>query len=304
VRITWNQMVAARLRDLVRAERAAARLEEVVASGKMVVRPSDEPARAARAVRLDGVLRSLEAARQNGARARSELEAADAALQQLSSVLARAREIAVAGGSETLGATERKALAAEAEGLIGQALRLSNTELGGRYLFGGTATEKTPFSLDSTGGKTRAVYSGARTAREVPIGTATIEAGRPGPQPFATSEDGPGAIDAILGLKEALLNGGADPAGAARAAIAAIDAALDRTAEAIGANGASLSELSQIDEWVSSRAAEIERLKSAVEDADLSRAIVELRSRQATYERALEVTGIVLRTSILDFLRG
>lgn len=295
MRVTEGGRLASALHDLRTSSREAARLEEIVSSGKKLVRPSDDPAGAGRAVRLGAELRSIEAAVKNGQLAQGELDATDDALQQLSSLLARTRELATQAANGVLSLADRTAMQAEVEGMLGQALTLANRAFDGRTLFGGTATDRPAYRFDVAGGVTTVVYQGDDVARETPVGDHRIVLGRPGPGPFG----GPaGALDALVAFRDAL--GSPDPGGDARAALTRLDGALDATTIALGDLGARRSELSAAQDALGARSILVEQLRSTIEDADLSTAIVDLSAKQAAWERGMAVIARVLKTSIFD----
>ncbi len=75
----------------------------------------------------------------------AELRAADEALGGAAELLRRARELAVQMSSDTVSASERLAAAEEVEGLRASLLTLANTDVGGRFVFGGYEDRRPPF---------------------------------------------------------------------------------------------------------------------------------------------------------------
>ena len=132
MRITEQLRINRSLSDLTGAQRTSAKAEEQVASGKRINRPSDDPFGAGRAIRLRAELASITEASENVGIVRGELDVADDALQSLSELLARAREIAVQGANGINTPSDMTSLEEEAEGLMRRALSLVNVEAGGR----------------------------------------------------------------------------------------------------------------------------------------------------------------------------
>ena len=69
--------------------------------------------------------------------AQGEVQVADGALQSVGTLLQRAQELAVQLGNDTYSATERAAGAQEINGISSQIVQLMNTQVAGRYIFGG-----------------------------------------------------------------------------------------------------------------------------------------------------------------------
>src|SRR5215831_12916324 len=142
-------------------DRAQSAMEQV-STGMRVVHPGDDPTVAAMMVRGQQTVDRMSAISQNASRAGSEMDAADSALQSLSDVLARARELAVQMGNDSYSAADRQGAASEVDGLIQQAVTLMNTNVDGRYIFGGNKDQTPPF--DATGN-----YNGDTAVRQVEV---------------------------------------------------------------------------------------------------------------------------------------
>lgn len=148
-------------------DRAQTAMEEV-STGMRVVHPGDDPMVAAAMVRGQQTVDRMNAINQNAGRAASEVDSADSALQSLGDVLARARELTVQMGNDSYSATDRQGAATEVDGLIQQAVTLMNTNVNGRYIFGGNKDQTAPF--DAAGN-----YSGDTAVRQVEVAPGVLE---------------------------------------------------------------------------------------------------------------------------------
>jgi len=148
-------------------DRAQTAMEQV-STGMRVVHPGDDPTVAAMMVRGQQTTDRMSAISQNASRAGSEVDSADSALQSLTDVLARARELAVQMGNDSYSATDRAGAATEVDGLIQQAVTLMNTNVDGRYIFGGNKDQTAPF--DAAGN-----YAGDTAVRQVEVAPGVLE---------------------------------------------------------------------------------------------------------------------------------
>jgi flagellar hook-associated protein 3 FlgL len=148
-------------------DRAQSAMEQV-STGMRVVHPGDDPAVAAAMVRGQQTVDRLDAINQNAGRVTDETDAADAALQSLSTVLARARELTVQLGNDTYSATDRQGAAAEVDGLIRQAVTLMNRDVNGRYIFGGDKDQAPPFDINGN-------YTGDTAVRQVEVAPGVLQ---------------------------------------------------------------------------------------------------------------------------------
>src|SRR6266700_4931320 len=136
MRVTDRMMFDAATMNAAKSRDRAQSAMEEVSTGMRVVHPGDDPAVAAAMVRGQQTVDRLNAINQNASRATDEVDAADASLQGLSNVLARARELAVQMGNDTYSAADRAGAATEIDGLVRQAVTLMNRDVNGRYIFG------------------------------------------------------------------------------------------------------------------------------------------------------------------------
>jgi len=148
-------------------DRAQTAMEQV-STGMRVVHPGDDPTVAAMMVRGQQTVDRMNAISQNASRAGDEVDAADSALQSLGDVLARARELAVQMGNDSYSATDRAGAATEIDGLVQQAVTLMNTNVNGRYIFGGNQDQTAPF--DTSGN-----YNGDTAVRQVEVAPGVLE---------------------------------------------------------------------------------------------------------------------------------
>ena len=148
-------------------DRAQTALEQV-STGMRVVHPGDDPTVAALMVRGQQTIDRMNAINQNASRAGDEVDSADSALQSLSDVLARARELAVQMGNDSYSAADRAGAATEIDGLVQQAVTLMNTNVNGRYIFGGNQDQTAPF--DTSGN-----YNGDTAVRQVEVAPGVLE---------------------------------------------------------------------------------------------------------------------------------
>jgi flagellar hook-associated protein 3 FlgL len=136
-------------RSLANVQTQHARLldaQEEATSGKKVQRPSDDPVSTRTILNLRGELRALSQFSRNHNTITSLLQGTESALGGIESVLVRAKEIAISGANDTLNAEDRKTLALEVAELFHQTVQFGNTDIAGRYVFAGRATDQPPVS--------------------------------------------------------------------------------------------------------------------------------------------------------------
>lgn len=118
-----------------------------IATGKRVLKPSDDPIAIAKSTNLRALLRDNEQYQRNIDDALGWLETTELAVSSMLEVITEIKEIAVDGASDTKDASERATLAAQVDTLIERLIDSANTIYDGRFVFAGTYTLTTPYSL-------------------------------------------------------------------------------------------------------------------------------------------------------------
>jgi flagellar hook-associated protein 3 FlgL len=137
--------------SIAQTARSRVNLDEAqtqVASGTRVQHPGDDPVAAALSVGHSIDKARFAAVAQTAQRAADELNAADTALDGITTVANRALVIATQFGNDSYSPTDRATAAVEVNGLFQQALGLLNSTYGGRYIFGGFRDNVPPFAMD------------------------------------------------------------------------------------------------------------------------------------------------------------
>ncbi|MBN1980404.1 MAG: flagellar hook-associated protein FlgL, partial [Chitinivibrionales bacterium] len=140
------------------------KLQQQLATGKRLLRPSDEPIDVANDLKLRSKVKQLEQYQKNINDGMGFMEVTDSAIESMDSVIQRLRELAIAAASDTLSATERTAIARETEQLTRQTIALINTSYKGDYVFAGTQTKIMPYPLGTSSATTIDDYSFQRMA--------------------------------------------------------------------------------------------------------------------------------------------
>jgi flagellar hook-associated protein 3 FlgL len=120
------------------------------ASGLRVSKPSDDPLAAAAARRESSRHALADAGKSATDRANTFLQGSDGAINDVLTALGRARDLATASASSTVSAQDRSALAVEVRSIRDQMIALGNTNIGGRYVFGGHRDQAPPYASDGT----------------------------------------------------------------------------------------------------------------------------------------------------------
>jgi flagellar hook-associated protein 3 FlgL len=139
-----------------------------LAQGKQVINASDAPDQASTIQRMKSILSRQESYQSSLNTVKNRLIGEESALQSVSDLLVRAKEVAVQGANDTLSAGDRKALAIEMKALRDQMLSLANTQdTNGNFMFAGSRVKQAAFAENSSGVP---IYQGDQTRMNVRVG--------------------------------------------------------------------------------------------------------------------------------------
>ena len=144
-RVSDNNNTAALNYSLNKAKEKLENLQLKGATLKKINRPSDNPVANVESLTIQSSTKDNQQYMRNINNALVYLNLYEEALGQITDILAKAKEIAIAQSSDLYGPQARANVAQEVGQLRQQLLALSNKRLGNRYIFAGHATLKPPF---------------------------------------------------------------------------------------------------------------------------------------------------------------
>jgi len=272
-------------------------LNEKIASGKRLNRPSDDPLATIEMMELKTATAQFDQYSRSLQRAASWVNRSESALSQTLDLVARAQEIAVQMASDSQSGETRAMAATEVGHLLDQAISLANTQLGGKYIFAGYATDSAPFTKVTVGGIDTAQYNGDTNDFQLPTGREeTIVAGRNGQTVFMDST----LFETLGNLKKALEDNDSEAIRSQLENLRTVGNYLDQQMADVGARGNRV-EVKQ--GAIQSLQADILERLSQVEDTDLAGAILQLKARELTYQAAMAVAARIHELTLLDYIR-
>ncbi|MEA1868295.1 MAG: flagellar hook-associated protein FlgL [Thermodesulfobacteriota bacterium] len=167
MRISTHQFQQQGIRAITDMEVKLSKTQLQIATGKRVLTPADDPGAAARILDLQQSIDVTRQFQRNGEAATANLNLEESALDSVTDLLQRIRELAVQAGTDTLNGHDRELIAKEVRQILDEMLGLANTvDAEGNYIFAGNKGHTKPFEQDQSGSF---IYSGDQGQREVQI---------------------------------------------------------------------------------------------------------------------------------------
>jgi flagellar hook-associated protein 3 FlgL len=272
-----------------------------VTTGHKFQTASEDPTAAIGVMQNDSQQRAITQYRTNIGTANSRVSLEEGTLDQLTSLLTRAKELAVSQATGTATTATRKSASNEANQLLAQAVQLSNTKYGNEYLFGGTNSTAAPFSISTAGPAYAFTVSGTPPVggRQIEVGAGqTVTANHDGQTVFGDSTSG--VLKSLQDLAAALAGGGQAPV---TASIDAIDTSMQHAQDLFAETGARANQLQITDSNLSALAHSLAKHTSDLQDIDMETALTELTGRQTAFQAAMLATAKVAGLSLTEYIK-
>ena len=300
-RITSQILVDTVLADIRDAQTRLTETQRVLATGKRINTPSDDPIGTARALGFRSAISSTDQFVLNVREASAFASESEASLRVVVDTLHRARELTLSGATGTFNQDQRDIIAQEVNTLLETVVDQANTASSNRYLFAGTRTRIAPFetSVDPVSGEITAVsYAGNSERFSVQVSSGvTVPVNEPGDEVFQGVQD---MFQTLIDIRDDLRAGDTDSLSTVR--LGEIDAVMTQLLDRTALFGAKMNRLDLVQGRLEDQRLSFQTQLSQTEDADLADTMVNLNSRRNALEAALTAGARVLQPSLLDFI--
>lgn len=290
-----------------------------LSSGQNINKPSDDPVGLTRILYLANTLSTDDRYARNVQEATAEINTADTVMTNMADLIQRAQELTTQAANFTNNQDGRTAIALEIDQIINQLVQLGNTDIGGKYIFGGKQTDQPPFTRVGD----NVVYSGNPPGSdwqrnvgisqgvEVAINTngqdllgqsVVTTAGPPLPVTFDPSSGG--LFKTLIELKQDLQAGGApNQLTEIRKRLDELTTDLNTVLGKQAVLGAVGNRLDLTKGRIEERKSILTQQYSSIQDIDMPSTISNLNYQQNVLQASLSVTAKLIQTSLLDYLR-
>jgi flagellar hook-associated protein 3 FlgL len=298
MRITNNMLSQNLLLNLESAQGRMDQLQNQLSSGHRISKPSDDPVGIQNAMRLKSNISSVEQWKNNANAAVDYMNTTDSTLGDMTSMLQRVRELTVQGANGTLATADKEAIAKEVDQISNQLVMTANTQVGSKYIFSGTATDKELIPA-----------SGTSNANSNPVNfevgnNLSINVSVDGPALFGSATAG---IVATLGALSGALRDTTSTSTVVSTNINAIlgnvDANIDNVIAQRSDLGARTNRMTALRDQLDSTSTNLQANLSSIQDVDMAKTITDFTNQQNVYKAALSVGAQIIQPSLVDFIK-
>ena len=281
--------------SLAKNERALSKAMEQLSTGKKINTASDDAAGLAISTRMSSQIVGLEQSIQNASDAISMIQTAESALDEMTNMLLRMRELALQASNGTGSVADRDYLQDEFTRLKAEIDRIANnTEWNGRPVLngnaGGSAVQTVSFQVGGNAGQTISVNFGYMVGGGVSAAAAAAGLVGSGMGLSGLAISGPTTVSAQL---------------LASAAMTGIDAAIENISNQRASFGATVNQLTHSIDNLTQVSVNAESTRSRIMDTDYARSTSELARAQIIQQAgtAMLAQANQLPRNVLDLLQ-
>ena len=277
--------------------------QQQIASQKRINKSSDDPIGMGQVLGYRTNLAVNDQYQENIEQGMTRIEFNELTLDLASDLVDTARELAAEYSGPTHSAAARQSVALQIKDLYDQVMQMANSKFNGNYIFSGHATNTAPFSHDAD---FNATYNGDDGKFQIMVSDGVeVNIVADGRKIFQNAANGGVNIfDELKNLIDGLEN--PDPV-AGNAQIDAAANVLQGGRDQINIRRSEyapvLYRLQATNEYLTNLRPIVEGAMATLEQADITKAVVELQNLELAYETTLATAARIIQPSLLDFLR-
>jgi flagellar hook-associated protein 3 FlgL len=297
MRITNSVSLRNALAQLSTNRTAIDDLQAQISSGLRIQKASDDPAAAHEVMRASSSLTALDQYKKNIDLLNSRNSVEGSTMDQLTNIMARAKELMVGQATDTATTATRATAAAEMEQLFRSAVQLGTTKFGDEYMFGGDTSTQVPFTATGAGTTLDFTSTTPSGTRSVEIGDGqSLVATHSGQELFADR----GILASLRDATRALLTGDVTTV---QGAMNPVDTAFNNLQTIQGDQGARTNALDVAGQNIAALKSNLTAYRSNLQDVDVETAVTSLVTRQTAYQAAMLATSKIIGMNLTDYLR-
>ena len=284
-----------------------AKSQAQLASGKNVLQPSDAPEEAVSIQRLKSVIARQESFEQAIQTTENRLKTEETALNGVSNVLTRLKELAIQASNDTYGPKDRAIIAIEMQGLKEDMLSFANTRnANGSYLFSGSRVSTSPFERQADG---EVIYQGDETVNLVEVGDQRqLRANRTGTQVFDRvvranadgSQTGVSFFQSVQDLVDAVRTSDRD---FMNRGLGELNDLSDGVSLAIAGVGSDMNVVTSQRAVLEDTRLQLQTVLSELEDLDYTEAVTKMQKQMLALEASQASFAQISRLSLFEYIR-
>ncbi len=294
MRINEQQIVSDLLYSLGQDNSSINKLQEQISTGQIVNSPSDNPALNQQLMLLQGQVNQNNVYTQNAQYAYGFLNEQSSVLNSAVGILTNIKTMMVSAANDT-NAHDLQSYGTELGQQIKQLLDLSNTQYGGKYIFGGTETTSQPFFMNAAQTAVSANPNGVGGALQLNVGQQMTEQYNiTGAEAFNNGN----LFNDLISIENSMASGNTP----SQANLSTVSNYLNSMINTNAKAGAMMDRFNLIQNQLSSQNQTLQTTISNLGNTDVASAVIQLQQQQTTLNAALKTGSGIIQLSLANYL--
>ncbi|MBK3494826.1 flagellar hook-associated protein FlgL [Viridibacillus sp. YIM B01967] len=304
MRTTQTMLASNMLRNLNNSYNKMGKLQQQIASGSRLTRPSDDPVAAIKAMGYRTDLTKNAQFLKNMDEVTGFLDATDDALSQVADAIKRVKDLVIQAANDTNTDEERGKIKQEIDQIRQQVRDIANTQSGEKYIFSGTKTLEPLFanSTANAGAGELATLQGnnKQVIIEVYNGV-TLGVNTNGADLFKNIDNLMSEVQTKLNDTDAL-NAGTLSGTEIGSLLTDIENEHNEVLGALAQVGAKQNRVEMMTDRLTAQEVSVTKQLSINEDVDYEKVISQLITEESVHRAALSVGSRIIQPTLVDFL--
>ncbi len=268
--------------------------QQQVSTGKRWQQASEDPLAANQVISAQAIMAKYAQSNQNLTQANDYLKNNESVFAETTTLLQSANQLAIQGASSAVTSASQSAMASQVGDLQKQILNLANTKgASGQYIYAGQNTSVQPFTV--AGGVL--TYSGDANPINIEV--------QPGNKMQVNSPNAVTTFTQLYSTLETLKTNlsSANVQQLSSTSLAQLKTALDLVSQVRGDNGVKLQSVATFQDDNKKRIDDMTVNISNSQEVDIASAMTRYQQTQVAYQAALQVAGVGMKLSLMDYVR-
>jgi len=304
MRISENMMTNSILKSINASKSRMNNIQKQLSSGKKIFESSDDPFAFAKSARFKSIMEKNDQYLRSVNMSLGFVESTQMHLEDINNILQDAKEKATQAADESLNEENRLAVAKEISGLLIQLKSVANGNFDGDYLFNGNNVNETPYDLEINPDDSEDVSGINFMPTPSNVEEITKKFGEHLDIQINISggdiEKINDVFNSLLSLKSAL------EANDTTVISEQIDVLDENSTEILKLStkiGDIHNRITLTEQQLTLTNMNLASYISSLEDVDMAEAVLKYNSEEMAYKAALQSTGNIMKTSLLDYIR-
>ena len=295
MRITEQSYINSFLQNVNRNRSEMAKLEEQLSTQKSVNKPSDNPTAYSDGRNLEAEVKKNQQYQTNIDSGLTQANSASDAMTQMQDELTKLKTLSLQGTNGNMSQSDLNTLANNVDQLKQSMVQLGNTQIQGRYLFGGTKSDKPPFTLSGN----TVTYNGNSDSLNIQISdSSTVSVSRDG-NTLMNYKSGDTIFSMMDRISADLRSGNTQ---GVRNELGNLDTAVSHVSDLNGQLGNTINQMQFTKNQFDTSNINLQSNISNLTDADYASVISQFQSLQTAYSAALSVHSQIMSNNLAKYM--